>query len=69
MYFKGGFDGQNFLSDVEIYDPAIDVWQDGEPLTSGRSGHASAVCYQPPCSQTCQILSNLSGNPCSSKKQ
>jgi hypothetical protein len=31
------------LSIVEVYDPERDVWEEGQPLTGGRSGHASAV--------------------------
>lgn len=49
IYAMGGYDGQNFLANVEVYDPVKDQWEDGDPLTSGRSGHASAVCYQTPC--------------------
>lgn len=48
LYAMGGFDGQ-FLSVVEIYDPTKDHWEEGTPLPSGRSGHASAVIYQPSC--------------------
>lgn len=55
-FFVGGYDGQNFLANVEVYNPITDVWEDGYPLTSGRSGHASAVCYQTPCMQTCPAL-------------
>lgn len=47
LYAMGGFDGQVFLTNVEVYDPAKNGWEDGTPLTSGRSGHASAVIYQP----------------------
>lgn len=47
LYAMGGFDGQVFLTNVEVYDPARNDWEDGTPLTSGRSGHASAVIYQP----------------------
>jgi hypothetical protein len=39
------------LENVEVYNPANDTWEDGIPLTSGRSGLASAVIYQPSCSQ------------------
>lgn len=49
LYAMGGFDGQSFLSIVEVFDPAQNEWQEGTPLTSGRSGHASAVIYQPSC--------------------
>lgn len=34
-----------------MYNPLDDTWEDGVPLTSGRSGLASAVIYQPSCSQ------------------
>lgn len=42
----GGYDGTSFLDIVEVYDPSTNQWQPGPPLTSVRSGHASAVCYQ-----------------------
>lgn len=48
----GGFDGQNFLAIVEVYDPELNAWIEGTPLTTGRSGHASAVIYQPSCVTT-----------------
>uniref|UniRef100_A0A1B0CL03 BTB domain-containing protein n=1 Tax=Lutzomyia longipalpis TaxID=7200 RepID=A0A1B0CL03_LUTLO len=47
LYAMGGFDGQQFLAIVEVYDPIRNTWEEGTPLTSGRSGHASAVIYQP----------------------
>lgn len=47
LFAMGGFDGQVFLNNVEVYDPAKNSWEDSTPLTSGRSGHASAVIYQP----------------------
>lgn len=49
LYAMGGFDGHSFLNIVEFYDPTQDKWQESTPLTSGRSGHASAVIYQPSC--------------------
>lgn len=49
---QGGYDGTHFLSNVEVYNPVDAVWEDGVPLTSGRSGLASAVIYQPSCPQT-----------------
>ncbi|XP_036340483.1 kelch-like ECH-associated protein 1 isoform X2 [Rhagoletis pomonella] len=49
LYAIGGFDGTNFLSIVEVYDPKTNTWDEGTPLNSGRSGHASAVIYQPSC--------------------
>lgn len=40
-----------------------DEWNDGIPLTSGRSGLASAVIYQPSCKQNySQDMANLSPN-------
>ncbi|XP_043285498.1 kelch-like ECH-associated protein 1B isoform X2 [Venturia canescens] len=45
LYAMGGYDGTTFLSIVEIYDPGKDLWELGLPMTSGRSGHASAVSY------------------------
>lgn len=52
LYAMGGFDGHNFVSIVEVYDSKLNKWEDGTPLTSGRSGHASAVIYQPSCAST-----------------
>ncbi|XP_034117463.1 kelch-like ECH-associated protein 1B isoform X1 [Drosophila albomicans] len=52
LYAIGGFDGNNFLSIVEVYDPRTNTWEQGTPLNSGRSGHASAVIYQPSCATT-----------------
>lgn len=49
LYAIGGFDGSSFLSIVEVYDPKTNTWEQGTPLSSGRSGHASAVIYQPSC--------------------
>lgn len=45
FFCLGGYDGTTFLNIVEIYDPALDQWIQGVPMTSGRSGHASAVSY------------------------
>lgn len=52
LYAIGGFDGNNFLSIVEVFDPRSNTWEQGTPLNSGRSGHASAVIYQPSCAST-----------------
>lgn len=60
FFLLGGYDGQNFLANVEVYDPMTDIWEDGDPLTSGRSGHASAVCYQNPCMQNCHVMQSCS---------
>lgn len=52
---SGGYDGATFLNIVEIYDPAKDQWIQGVPMTSGRSGHASAVSYYQ-CPMHCDHL-------------
>lgn len=41
-----------FSANVEVYDPQKDEWEDGISLTSGRSGLASAVIFQPSCAQS-----------------
>ena len=53
--FIGGYDGTSFLSIVEIYDPGSNEWSQGKPMTSGRSGHASAVSYHQ-CAMHCEHL-------------
>jgi Kelch motif. len=45
ILYPGGYDGQSFLNIVEVYDPERDLWEEGHPLTNGRSGHACAVSY------------------------
>lgn len=64
MRFQGGYDGTHFLANVEVYDPVKDVWEDGISLTSGRSGLASAVIYQPSCHQSYSqdCIANQSSN-------
>ena len=44
---SGGYDGKNFSSVVEIYDPETDEWTYGTPLTRERSGHGSALTVEP----------------------
>uniref|UniRef100_A0A2A4JEC7 Kelch-like protein diablo n=4 Tax=Heliothis virescens TaxID=7102 RepID=A0A2A4JEC7_HELVI len=46
LYALGGYDGTSFLDIVEVYEPTTNTWSSGTALTSVRSGHASAVCYQ-----------------------
>lgn len=65
LYAMGGFDGHSFLSIVEVYNPANDRWEEGTPLTSGRSGHASAVIYQPSCAS---VYMDCIGEPIDKKK-
>lgn len=47
LWAMGGYDGTSFSTVVEVYDPVKNEWIDGVALTSGRSGHAAAVIYQP----------------------
>ncbi|CAF1230338.1 unnamed protein product [Rotaria sordida] len=47
LFTIGGYDGKNFSSVVEIYDPKKDEWSYGTPLTRGRSGHGSALTVEP----------------------
>lgn len=39
------------------------MWEDGVPLTSGRSGLASAVIYQPSCAQNYAQECTIAQNP------
>lgn len=66
LYAMGGFDGHSFLNIVEVYDPSNDRWEEGTPLTSGRSGHASAVIYQPSCAS---VYMDCIGEPTDKSKQ
>lgn len=43
----GGYDGNDFLSTVECYDPDKDEWTDVCYMTCGRSGHGVAVGAEP----------------------
>lgn len=43
----GGYDGSDFLSTVECYDPDKDEWSDIAYMTCGRSGHGVAVGAEP----------------------
>ncbi|CAD0198440.1 unnamed protein product [Chrysodeixis includens] len=68
LYALGGYDGTSFLDIVEVYDPATNTWSSGTALTSVRSGHASAVCYQhvaPPadCEALPAVIKKLGKRP------
>jgi N-acetylneuraminic acid mutarotase len=41
-YAMGGYDGIKMVSSVEIYDPRLNAWRMGEPMTAPR-GYAAAV--------------------------
>jgi hypothetical protein len=43
----GGYDGQEFLSTVECYDPDKNEWTEVTNMTCGRSGHGVAVGAEP----------------------
>lgn len=43
----GGFDGEEFLASIEVYDPQADLWTLIGGMTCGRSGHAVAVGSEP----------------------
>ncbi|XP_033224095.1 kelch-like ECH-associated protein 1 [Belonocnema kinseyi] len=45
LYAFGGYTGGTMLDILEIYDPNKDQWELGVPMTSVRSGHASAVSH------------------------
>ena len=45
--FVGGYDGNDFLSTVECYNPDKDEWLDVTYMTCGRSGHGVAVGAEP----------------------
>ncbi|CAF1588213.1 unnamed protein product [Rotaria sp. Silwood1] len=47
LFALGGYDGKNFSSVVEIYDPEKDEWSYGTSLTRERSGHGSALTVEP----------------------
>lgn len=50
LFFKiltGGYDGQEFLSTVECYDPDKNEWEEVTNMTCGRSGHGVAVGAEP----------------------
>jgi hypothetical protein len=47
----GGYDGTNFSSVVEVYDPDKDEWTYGTPLTRERSGHGCALTVEPSLDQ------------------
>lgn len=42
----GGYDGTNFLTSAEIYNPAAETWSlsENQYLTSERSGHGAVCC-------------------------
>lgn len=47
ILFSGGYDGNDFLSSVECYDPDKNEWAEVTNMTCGRSGHGIAVGAEP----------------------
>lgn len=43
LYVIGGFDGTNYLSDVDVYDPLTNCWASVSPLNETRSAASIAV--------------------------
>ena len=43
----GGYDGNEFLASVEVYDPDQDEWKEVSNMLCGRSGHGVGVAAQP----------------------
>lgn len=41
-YAIGGFDGEKMVSSTEIYDPRLNAWRMGDPMSAPR-GYAAAV--------------------------
>lgn len=39
----GGFDGNTMVPSVEIYDPRLDSWMDGDSMNQSRGYSAAAV--------------------------
>jgi kelch-like protein 19 len=47
VFAIGGYNGSNFLSSTEVYDPATEVWTITPfLLSSERSGHGAAVTVE-----------------------
>ena len=43
LYVIGGFDGNKYLSDVDVYDPQTNSWTSGCPLNEQRSAVSVAA--------------------------
>ncbi|ESO08187.1 hypothetical protein HELRODRAFT_75143 [Helobdella robusta] len=48
LFAVGGFDGQQYLTDVESYDPQLNIWTTVKPLCTGRAG----ACVVHPTNKT-----------------
>ena len=46
-FVVGGYDGHDFLSSVEYYDPNRNEWKEVTNMSIGRSGCGTAVGIQP----------------------
>lgn len=47
IFFAGGYDGNDFLSTVECFDPDKNEWTEVTNMTCGRSGHGVTVGAEP----------------------
>lgn len=47
FFSLGGYDGSDFLSSAEYFDPDRGEWREVTNMSSGRSGAGSAVGYHP----------------------
>lgn len=47
VHVTGGYDGNDFLSTVEVYKPETNEWTNLTNMTCGRSGHGVAVGIEP----------------------
>ncbi|CDI97038.1 kelch ECH associated protein 1 [Echinococcus multilocularis] len=47
IWVFGGYDGNEFLSSVEVYDPARDTWTRTTVMPCGKSGHAVVTSREP----------------------
>lgn len=43
LYIIGGFDGNNYLQDADVYDPETNSWTSVSPLNDKRSATSVAV--------------------------
>ena len=47
LFRAGGYDGSNFLTTIEKYDPDTNEWTEETSMSCGRSGHGVAVTLEP----------------------
>ncbi|VDQ01467.1 unnamed protein product [Trichobilharzia regenti] len=47
IWVFGGYDGSEFLSSVEVYNPTTDQWTERTFMDCGKSGHAVVLSREP----------------------